>query len=358
MSPLLPFLFSLLTALSQPQEASIVFVGDAMQHQKQIDVARQSDGTYNYSGVFDNVADYISSADYAVVNLETPVAGGRYSGYPMFNAPDNFVTALKDAGFDMALTANNHVLDRHDNGIRRTIACLDKNGFDHIGAYTNTSARQKSIPFVKNINNFKVGFLNYTYGTNGLTIREDVVVDYIDKEQIKLDIKATRDAGAEIIIVAIHWGVEYQLLPHPSQKELANFLVGQGVDMIIGGHPHVIQPMEVRDNPITGKKSLVIYSLGNFISNMLTTDTRGGAMLSTRLIRDNNGIAQFDSASYRLVYVNQPTTSHPNYQVVPIDANTDITTAVPDLSAKCRAFVANATRIFDKHNINVPRYKK
>lgn len=358
MIQLIPLLFSLLSALGQPQEANIVFAGDAMQHQKQIDTSRRADGTYDYTHMFDSLRDYISEADYAVVNLETPVAGGRYSGYPMFNAPDPFVDALIDAGFDMLLTANNHVLDRFDDGVRKTVKALDSKKIAHIGSYTDAAERDRRIPCVKDINSFKVGFLNYTYGTNGITVKSDVIVDYIDRRRIIEDIKATRNAGAEILVVCMHWGVEYVLLPNTAQKELADFLIEQGVDMIIGGHPHVIQPMEIRDNPVTGGKSLVVYSLGNFISNMLKTDTRGGAMINAKLIRDDNGKARFDSASYRLVFVNQPSATSPHYSLVPIDADTDISKASPNLVAQCKAFVNNALRIFNKHNINVARYNK
>lgn len=357
MLPLLPLVFSLISALSEPQQTTIIFAGDAMQHQRQIDAAHRSDGTYNYDGVFDPIKDYITSADYAVVNLETPVAGGRYSGYPMFNAPDAWLDALTDAGFDLMLTANNHVLDRRDQGVKATNKALDSRCIPHLGSYANATERDRILPLVKDINGIKVGFLNYTYGTNGIKIQGDVVVDYIDREQIKKDIAATRAAGAEILVVAMHWGVEYVLLPNKSQKDLADFLVKQGVDLVIGGHPHVIQPMEMRANPVTGGKSLVVYSMGNLVSNMTTTDTRGGALVAAYLSRDNTGKACVDSAAYRLVYVNPPSPTNPQYQVVPIDANTSVSTVVPVFHDKCRGFLSNALRIFDGHNVDVPRYR-
>ncbi len=351
----IPFIFSLATVLFPAPEATLVFAGDAMQHQAQIDAGRQSDGSYDYSSSFKALSQYISEADYAVVNLETPVADAHLSGYPCFNAPPQFLDALKDAGFNMFLTANNHTLDRRDAGLKSTIARLDARNVDHIGTYINPQERAKSIPFIKDINSFKVGFLNYTYGTNGIGIQGNAVVDYIDKNQMSTDIAATRNAGAEIIVVAIHWGDEYKLLPNANQKSLANFLLDQGVDLIIGSHPHVIQPAEIRHNPKTGRKSLIVYSLGNFISNMKTTDTRGGMVIQTVLTRDENGKAQLDNASYRLIFTLTPDSRDSNFRVIPIDSETDINDKAGVKASQCKAFITSALRILNAHNIDVPR---
>ena len=263
-----------------------------MMHQGQLDAAYRTGGDYDFSGYFDAVAPWISAADYAVVNLETPVAGPKYSGYPCFNAPDKYVDALIEAGFDMMLTANNHTLDRRDRGLCTTIKTLDAKGVDHIGTYPDAEARAKALPYIKDIKGFKVGFLNYTYGTNGIRISGNVVVDYIDRKTIDADIRATRAAGAEILVVAIHWGDEYRLLPNAFQRDMAQFLKDRGVDLIIGGHPHVIQPMQLEPNDKNNERNtLLVYSLGNFISNMKTTDTRGGAMVHATLKRDAKGHA-------------------------------------------------------------------
>lgn len=204
-------------AAGSPQEVDIVFAGDAMMHTGQIEAARRQGGVYDYSYCFQEVAPYISGADYAVVNLETPVAGAPYSGYPQFNAPVSYVEALADAGFDLFLTANNHTLDRRDRGLKRTVAVLDSLGLDHIGTYTNAAERSRRLPFVADIGGFKVGFVNYTYGTNGFSVSSDAVVDYIKADDIRRDIASARNAGAEIIVAAMHWGEEYTLTPlHPS----------------------------------------------------------------------------------------------------------------------------------------------
>ncbi|MGM9860148.1 MAG: CapA family protein, partial [Muribaculaceae bacterium] len=167
---LIPLFTSLLSLLFGLNEAELVFAGDAMMHQIQIDVAKQDDGTYDFSEYFTAIAPWVSNADYAVVNLETSISKPPYSGYPCFNAPVQYVEALADAGFDMFLTANNHTLDRNDRGLRATIANLDERHLDHIGTYTNSAARDSILPYIKDINGIKFGFLNYTYGTNGIPL--------------------------------------------------------------------------------------------------------------------------------------------------------------------------------------------
>lgn len=357
-------LFSLISFLTgamssgAPAGADLLFVGDAMQHQGQLDAAKAAGGgtRYDYSDCFTFIAPAITEADYAVCNLEVPLGGGTdYSGYPCFSAPDSYVQALKDAGFDMFLTANNHCLDRRDRGARRTITALDSLGVDHIGTYLNQQDRLEKVPFIKNINGIKFGFLNYTYGTNGIEPADGVEVALIDKKRMADEIKLTREAGAEIVVVTIHWGVEYVLLQNHNQENIADFLVDQGVDLIIGGHPHVIQPMKVVRNEKENKDVLVVYSLGNFISNMKTADTRGGALVRARVERDADGKARFVRADYDTFLSAKPTGPDTNYMVVP--------SWMPDKipagqKAHWELFDRGASRIFDTHNVNVPRRHK
>lgn len=323
-------------------EANIVFAGDAMMHQKQIDCAKLSDGTYDYSNYFTEIAPFVGNADYAVVNLETAVSKPPYSGYPCFNAPVSYVDALKDAGFDLFLTANNHTLDRNDRGLRATIDNLNERKLDHIGTYKSASERDSVLPFIRNINNIKVGFLNYTYGTNGIKPGKEVVVDYIDRDIIRSDVKATREAGAEIVIVCMHWGDEYRLLPNQTQKDLAEFLKSLDVDVIIGGHPHVIQPAEITIRK-DGRPQLLYYSLGNFISNMTKRDCRGGMIASVQLRRGDDGRVTVTDAGYRLVY-----TEHPKD-----GGQFRLQWADSSKWPAAQAFLKAARDIFSKHNIDV-----
>lgn len=312
------FLATMLTTLF-PREAELLFVGDAMAHSPQLRAALQADGTYDFNPCFEMLKPQIQAADYAVVNLETPVSGGSYSGYPQFNAPDSYVDALRDAGFDLFLTANNHTLDRGPRGLRKTIALLDSLGLDHLGTYTDSIQRRQRLPMIKNIKGYRVGLLNYTYGTNGIPVRDGVVVDYISRDRIASDVASLRHAGAEVIIAMMHWGEEYSLQPVASEKSMADYLVQLGVDAIVGSHPHVVQPVETRRNPVTGKDTQIVYSLGNFISNQHDRDSQGGLMVKLRLSR-KNGQVHVSAPECHLLYCVHPYAGHRNYAIVPIDS--------------------------------------
>lgn len=347
---ILPLYVSILSLIFGYDEAELVFVGDAMQHSAQLDAARCGKNTYDYSSYFASLPPCVAMADFAVVNLETPISRPPYSGYPCFNAPPEFARALKEAGFDLFLTANNHTLDRGAAGLRATIANLDTLGVRHLGTYECDSARAKALPLIANINNIKVGFLNYTYGTNGINPSQGVVVDYIDRDRIKADVDSTRAAGAEAIAVCIHWGDEYVLLPNKSQQRTADFLEALGVDMIIGAHPHVIQPMEFRPNRYYPEKNIfLVYSLGNFVSNMKTVDTRGGALARVRLKRGEDNKITVSEACYKLLFTIPGTSPKNNYKVLEADKVED-----PAWRSKAETFISRAKAIFDKHNIAVP----
>lgn len=342
-----------------PDTATLVFFGDAMQHQAQFNRARQlgtKTNPYNFDSCFKLIEPAVKDADYAVVNLELPLGGGtNYSGYPMFSAPDSYAVALKDAGFDLFLTANNHCLDRSDKGLRRTIAVLDSMAVDHIGTYNDAAQRSNLVPFIKQINGMKIGFLNYTYGTNGLVARNGAEVAYIDRNKMKAEIEATRKAGAEIIVATVHWGIEYVLNENENQRSLADFLIKQGVEIIIGGHPHVVQPMKVVTDEVTGNRSLVVYSLGNFISNMTKANTRGGAFVRVILERDANGKVKFRNAEYDTFITETPTTPGTNFRVVPSWA---IDSLPASQKANWNQHNNAVTKLYNKYNIDVPRSKK
>lgn len=352
-------LLSLASMLSWGEQASsvdLVFAGDAMQHQAQIDAARRADGTYDYSQCFSEISPYIKGADYAVVNLETPLGGAPYTGYPCFSAPDEYLDALSSAGFDMMLTANNHTLDRRDRGLVRTLDRLDASPVDHLGTYRNAAERDSVLPLLRDIAGFRIAFLNYTYGTNGITLRTDAVVDYIDRSRISSDIRLARMKGAEVVVVCMHWGEEYQLQPNATQRSLADFLVDNGADVVIGGHPHVIQPMEMRTDSL-GRRALVVYSLGNFISNMRTRDTRGGVVAHVRLTRDLLGRAVVDTADYRLFFTVPPTPAVPNFRLIPVEVVSDPSrTDIPvQWRNACSDFTRSVESVFRRYNKDVQR---
>ena len=332
----------------------LLFVGDAMQHQAQLDQALiEGDGVrYDYSDCFSLIAPQVTEADYAVVNLEVPLGGGpRYSGYPCFSAPDSYAEALRDAGFDLFLTANNHCLDSGDRAARRTLTALDSLGIEHTGTFHDAASREQLVPFIKDLHGIRFAFLNYTYGTNGIEPRDGMEVALIDRGRIAREISQAREAGAEIVVVAVHWGVEYVLLENANQRSLAQFLIDQGVDLIIGSHPHVIQPMKVVRNEKEDKDVLVVYSLGNFISNMKTSDTRGGALVNVRVERDDNGKARFKKATYDTFFSAKPHGKGTNFKVYPSALADSIPAPQRD---HWRIFNRAARRVFDQHNVNVP----
>lgn len=342
---ILPFFPSYVqTGPEAEAKAEILFAGDAMQHSAQISASALSTGGHDYSPCFDALTDYVSAADLAVVNLEAPLGGKPYSGYPCFSAPDEYPHALTQAGFDVLLLANNHILDRRDRGLHRTLDQLRNDSIPHLGVYHNQADRDSLCPMLLDINGFKIALLNYTYGTNGINVTGNAVVNRIERAQIASDIIASRNAGAEIVTVCIHWGDEYKLLPNAAQKQMANWLVEQDVDMIIGGHPHVVQPMEMRTSP-TGRPVLLTYSLGNFISNMKTTDTRGGVIVCATLKRDSEGRAYVDSARYLPVFTEPPSASEKNFRVVPAHSSAD---------PRAAAFLKSAQTPLSI-NINIPQ---
>lgn len=282
---------------------TLLFAGDLMQHTKQITVGKKADGTYDYSGCFQYMKDEIERADVAIANFETTLAGPPYTGYPQFCSPDQFLVDSKNAGFDIMLTANNHVCDRYAKGIERTIHVMDSLKVPHLGSYANAQEREKKYPFLLEKNGFRIVLLNYTYATNGIPTRKPNVVNYIDKKQMEADIAKAKAMNPDAIIACMHWGVEYTLKPVTEQRELADWLFKQGVTHIIGGHPHVVEPMEVRTDA-QGGKHVLVYSLGNFISNMTKPNTTGGMTVRLELTK-HHGKTTLANTDYSLYFVSR-----------------------------------------------------
>ena len=345
-------LLSLVSLLQSNNEAELVFFGDAMQHQPQISAALAAGGgkTYDYKACFQHIESDIKDADYALVNLECTLGGTPYKGYPCFSAPESYAQQLRDVGFDLLFTANNHCLDRRDAGLRRTIEQLDAMGIPHIGTYRDAEARRQLVPHLTTINGIRFAFLSYTYGTNGIPVQGDVVVNYIDRDIIAADLKAARDAGAQVLCVAMHWGVEYVLKPTAEVQDMAQWLVEQGVDLIIGGHPHVVEPMEMRHSNAYDKDVLLVYSLGNFISNMNDVDCRGGAMVKVKVAIDGTKPRVYDPR-YKLFFVQKPSARGSNFTVIP-ENRPDLLNAVS--RPQFDRFMQRAHTLVMNHNVNVP----
>ena len=344
-------MLSVVSLLQSNHTVNLMFVGDAMQHAPQITAAEQPDGTYDYAPCFQYVEDDINWADLAVVNLECPLGGKPYTGYPCFSAPDSYAQQLLTSGFDLFLTANNHCLDRRDKGLVRTCQLLDSLGIPHIGTYPSQQDRNQRIPYFVNVKGMKIAFLDYTYGTNGIPIQGDVIVDFIDQQLIADDIALARERGAHAICVNLHWGIEYQLKPVATQRTLADWLVTQGVDLIIGGHPHVVEPMEMRYSKEYDKNVLLVYSMGNFISNQSDIDTRGGAMVKVSL-RMENGHAVIVEPRYKLFFVQKPVSRGKNYVLIP-ESRPELLR--PDSRGEFTRFMQRTHDLVMSNNIGVPQ---
>jgi poly-gamma-glutamate synthesis protein (capsule biosynthesis protein) len=275
-----------------------------MAHQRQIDAAKTGRG-YSFDSCFTFVKSYLSAADVAIANLEVTLAGEPHSGYPTFSAPDELATALRDAGVDVLLTANNHSCDKGRKGVERTIKVLDSLRITHTGTFYDSAHRSQTYPLLLKKNNITIGLLNYTYGTNNLPTPVPTVVNRIDTLKMAADIALTKSLSPDIIIAAIHWGEEYKLYANLEQRAIADFLLRQGVRLVIGSHPHVLQGMEMNMTNDTTMQSAVVYSLGNFISNMTAVNTDIGAMVRIRLVK-NHDVVRIDKGDYIFTWVYKP----------------------------------------------------
>lgn len=329
---------------------TLLFAGDLMQHEPQIKAGRQSDGSYSYSECFRYMKPEIERADVAIANFETTVAGPPYSGYPQFCSPDQFLIDCRDAGFDILLTANNHVCDRYQKGIERTIMMMDSLKVPHLGSYVNEQERNRTYPFLIEKNGFRIVLLNYTYATNGIPVRKPNVVNYIDKKVMAADIAKAKTMNPDAIIACMHWGIEYTLNEVAEQRELANWLFNQGVTHVIGGHPHVVEPMEVRTDA-QGRRHALVYSMGNFISNMRKANTTGGMTVRLQLKKQHK-VTTLENADYSLYFVSRPEMNNRRqYYVYPASMPDHLLTA-SERSVR-NQFLSSARALFKKKNINV-----
>ncbi|HWA34997.1 MAG TPA: CapA family protein [Cyclobacteriaceae bacterium] len=335
---------------------SMLFTGDIMQHESQIYAAFDPvTGRYDYRPCFQFIKSVLTEPDLTIGNLELTLAGPPYKGYPQFSAPDELLDALKDAGYDALVTANNHCVDRGASGLERTIDMLDSVGMPHTGTFKDTLTWLNEYPLVVEAKNFRFSLLNYTYGTNGLPVTSPNIVNRIDTASIRRDIMKAKGQRTDAIIVFFHWGQEYQSLPNKWQKDLADFCFKLGATFVIGAHPHVLQPMEWRKE--AGR--VVAYSLGNFVSGQRERYRNGGALLhvAVRKILRPDGTSSFEIAdvSYSLDAVYRAPNARKTYHILPVEQFENDTTFV---EGKVRhdmiiQFRDDSRLLFGKYNVNV-----
>ena len=331
--------------VTDEHQLSLLIAGDLMQHGPQIKAALQADGTYDYKECFARVKPEIEKCDVAIANFEVTLGGKPYSGYPRFSAPDDYLQAVIDAGFDILLTANNHCLDTRRAGLERTIMMMDSLHIPHLGTYVNREERDLHYPFLQEQNGVRVVLLNFTYGTNGIAIERPNVVNMMDTTQIARDLLKAKELQSDVIIAIPHWGIEYQQLPSKEQKAMADWLIAHGVDHVIGGHPHVAQPVEMRNEG----RNLVAWSLGNVISNQSNPNTYGGYMVRLQLTK-RDSITTLSDANYMLYWVSRP---HDNnhqhqYRILPVDEPDSVLTTTEQ---KRRDAIRHSMRsLMEKHS--------
>ena len=339
------------TTLPEPEHvvstATILSTGDLVMHIPVVNTGMQSDGSYNFDSIFRYITDYVSAADYSVVNLETTFAGTSngfpYSGYPNFNCPDALADATKNAGFDMLLTANNHSYDTTLVGVKRTLEIVRATGQETLGTYLSADEQKWAI---EEINGIKVGMLCYTYATgvdakgapqlNGnAAISEAGLCNYFTYDnlpkfydEIEGYLNDMRAAGAEATVVYMHWGVEYVTEPREQEKTIAQKLCDMGVDVIIGGHPHVVQPVDLLTSTTdTDHKTVILYSMGNAVSNqrvgnissISTPHTEDGVLFSVTFSKYSDDTVYLEGVELIPTWVNlNANNGSRQYNIVPL----------------------------------------
>lgn len=327
--------------------ATVASMGDLLMHLPVVNTTRQEDGTYDFSSVFRYVKPYLESCDYALANLETTLGGSSipYSGEPLLNSPDDLIDGVKDAGFDMLLTANNHASDTHTAGLLRTVEQVRARGIVALG--TQLSRDEPKFEIVE-LNGIKIGMACYTYATgqtgdgrprlNGNSpVEKAGIVNYFlpsspDKfySEVEALLETMRQEGAEATMLFLHWGIEYQTAEKPQQREMAQKLCNLGVDVIVGSHPHVVEPVALVESTLDpSHKTVVMYSLGNAVSNQRTGFssqfpdgyTEDGALAAVTFEKYSDGRVYVSGADLIPTWVNLHTNQDKKkeYNILPLD---------------------------------------
>ncbi|PQD94485.1 capsular biosynthesis protein [Pradoshia eiseniae] len=310
-----------LSSKTYKQTITIGAIGDILIHTRVYEDAR-TDDSYDFKRMLAPVKKMLEEPDFTIANQESLAGGSKLglSGYPAFNSPYEITDALVDAGIDLVTLANNHSLDKGEKGIQSSLAYYDKIGMPYVGMHKDEL--DASTERILSIQGIKVGFLSYTYGTNGIQVPDgkDYLVNYLEDKKIISDLKSMRDK-ADIILVNAHWGNEYERTPSEEQRRLAKLMAENGADVIIGHHPHVLQPIEwlKHDNGET----LVVYSLGNFLSGQVRDYKDIGGMVTVEIEKTWNEKGSKTSVlnpSFSPTYM--VSSNEKNYEVRPFEEAT------------------------------------
>lgn len=306
--------------------ATITSFGDTLCHKPLFNAAYDKEtGIYDFSYMFKYVEKYFADSTIVIGNCESPMAGRErgYSGYPTFNSPEHLAIDLAELGVDIMTTSNNHTLDKGFSGLSSTLDFLDDAGIQHAGTSRNQD-EQKSILFC-DLNGIQTAFLSYTYGTNGIPVpkEKEFCVNLIDEELILRQINQAKSEGAELIVASMHWGIEYQTTQNAEQERLAEFLIKNDVQIILGCHPHVLQPMKMVNVQTDDgeKQGLVLFSQGNFFSNQRDINTRNTAIFDIEVKKDRDtGEVTVEKATYVPLYMNiKPAGTKDRYELLDLN---------------------------------------
>lgn len=313
----------------------IVIVGDVMLHSSQIEncfsrYAATHPGAdpgnsscYDFSPYFEDVEDLMKGADLCIANMEFTLAGAPFTGYPAFCAPESYADYTADCGVDVFLTANNHIFDKGTEGALRTLKVYDSmkdRGILHTGCFPDRETLLEKWPLIVEIDGTKIALLNFSYGTNVNFEEEYPKVPDLDRAALEEALSRARQ-NADFILALPHWGIEYKLTHSPRQQETAEFLVRHGADAVIGSHPHVVQDKAVYDGCLcsSGWKIVpVVYSLGNFISNMSAVNTQIGMMVTLPVIRYTDGSCAAGEPDCELTWCSLPGRLKDSHTTIPV----------------------------------------
>ena len=277
--------------VTEAQTLRLMFAGDIMSQLPQIESAQVSGGEYNYDHCFKYIRPIFEQADLVIGNLEcTLAATPPYTGYPNFKSPDQLAEALKKGGFDVLVTSNNHSLDGGLLGVNHTLDEIRSNGFVHTGTFKNQDHKNLVYPLIIYKNGFKIALLNYTHHTNGISPKPPAIVNRLDMDVYKKDMQKAKAMKPDFIISFLHWGEEHQLDEDSNQRALARLMHQWGSDLVVGSHPHVVEPIK-NETVTVGNKThnyLTAYSLGNFISAQPFVNTEGGIVFEVNIKKEQN----------------------------------------------------------------------
>lgn len=300
---------------------SITFIGDVMQHGKQLRDAliKGADPnlaqSYQYEYTFKYIEERLMESDLAVANMEFPVGLPPYSGYPLFSAPETIIHQAQKSGIDLFLLANNHLFDKGKKGFTSTLDAYERAGAKYTGAYRTPQQQANENPLMFNIKGIRIAFINFTYGTNGIPVPHPCTINLMDSIYVKETIAKAREMGSDIIVCLPHWGEEYMLTPSAQQKRWAAMLLREGADIIMGSHPHVPQSAEY------SSQKVLFYSLGNYISNQTTPDyTQLEMMVTIQIIKDSyTGETSLLPPCIEYLWCFKKDEFAPHYTVVPVE---------------------------------------